>query len=161
MDIDKLLGLSSYDLEWYQMVLRAVVVFTIALIFIRTAGMRSFGTQSAFDVVFNITTGAVLSRCITGHYPFLPCLLAALTLALLHRLVAFLAFHFKTIHKLAEGDAIPLYKDGVSQEKNLAKNLIHEKEVERALREQNQDSLKDVKSIWYESDGKISVVKKE
>jgi uncharacterized membrane protein YcaP (DUF421 family) len=161
MDINDILGLNSYDLEWYQMVLRAVIVFTVALLFIRTAGMRSFGTQSAFDVVFNITMGAILSRCITGHYPFLPCLLGAFTLAIMHRLVAFLAFHFKAVHKVAQGDAIPLYKDGVKMEQNLSKNLIHEKEVERALREQNEDSFQKVKSMWYESDGKISIVKKE
>jgi uncharacterized membrane protein YcaP (DUF421 family) len=46
-------------------------------------------------------------------------------------------------------------------EKNLSLHSIHRSDLDRTLREQGIDNYENVKSIWYEVDGKISVVKKE
>jgi len=156
-----LLGLDAKDLEWYQMFTRAFIVFVTAIAFIRIAGMRSFGTQSAFDVVLSITLGAILSRCITGHYPFFPTLATALFVALLHRIFAWLSFSSKIINKLTEGEPIILYRAGKKNEKNLARHSIPEKDLMQALHEENIDSYENVKAIWFETDGKISIVKKD
>jgi len=162
MSINDLLGLDKTgDLEWFQMVLRAVIIFILALIIIRITGMRAFGTKSAFDVVLSITIGAILSRCITGHYPFFSCLAAAFALAVLHRLTAIVVYFSPTIRKLAEGEAIVLFRDNKEEKENKLKNFINETDIEKSLREENLDGLKNVKSIWYETDGKISVVKKD
>src|SRR3954465_3783233 len=76
-----LFGDDNADLNVLQMMVRAFVTFLIALALIRVAGIRSFGSKSAFDIVLSITVGAVLSRCITGHYSFLACISAAAVLA--------------------------------------------------------------------------------
>src|ERR1700716_2149739 len=103
------LGLHVKELQFYQMALRSIIVFVVALAFIRVSGMRTFGTQSAFDVVVSITLGGILSRCITGHYPLIPSLGAAGLLVLLHRLAAFLTYRSRTVSRLIEGDSILLY----------------------------------------------------
>ena len=36
---------------------------------------------------------------------FLPCLLAAFTLAVMHRVTSFLVYHFTVVQKIAEGDS--------------------------------------------------------
>src|SRR5690242_16873509 len=159
--LDNILGLSADELEWYQMVLRAIVVYAVALAYIRIAGMRSFGTSSAFDVVVTITMGAVLSRSITGHYPFFPCLITAAVLALCHRLIAFLNFKVDAVRRTAEGKPVLLFSEGLFVERNLSLHSIHRDDLERTLREQGLDGYSKVKTIWYEVDGKISVVTKE
>jgi uncharacterized membrane protein YcaP (DUF421 family) len=159
LEID-LLGLYEKDLEWYQMFIRALIVFTVAIIFIRIAGMRSFGTQSAFDVVLSITLGALLSRCITGHYPFVPTLATALFLALMHRLCAWMSYRSKAMNRLLEGDAVPLFRQGSRIEKNLSRHAISEKDLLQAVHEQGLPGFEQVDTIWMEPDGKISVVKK-
>ena len=156
-----LLGLEVKELEWYQMVIRAIVVFLIALAFIRIAGMRSFGFRSPFDIVLSITLGAVLSRCITGHYPFFPCLAAATTLAFFHRIIAWFSYKNTIINKLTEGDPVLLYKDGKKIEKNLEEFNISESDITKALHQQNLGDYKKVASIWLETDGTISIVKKD
>ncbi|MCW3103102.1 MAG: hypothetical protein JWO09_1542 [Bacteroidetes bacterium] len=156
-----LLGLEEKDLEWYQMMTRTVVVFIAAVAFIRLAGMRTFGTKTPFDVVVSITLGALLSRCITGHYPFFATLLAAMSLAVVHRLCAWLAFRSKIIQKLMEGDSVLLFRNGVKEHRRLAKHCISEKDIIKALHEECLDSLDKVKELWLEPDGKISVIKKE
>lgn len=156
-----LLGLELKDPEWYQMMVRAVIVFVVALIFIRLAGMRSFGFRSPFDVVLSITIGAVLSRGITGQHPFFSCLGAAITLAFFHRLVAWLSYKSRMIHKLTEGDPVLLYNSGELYKHNLAKYNITEGSIIRALHKNNQPDYKKVQSVWLETDGTISVVLKE
>src|ERR1700712_215578 len=92
-----LLGLSATDLEWYQMLVRTIIVFIAALAFIRLSGMRTFGMQSPFDMVVYITLGGMLSKTIMGHYPFGSCLIACASLVSLHRLVSFLSNKSKII----------------------------------------------------------------
>ena len=103
--LNNLLGFGQHDLEWYQAALRAVLMFVIAMITIYIAGIRSFGAKTPFDVVVSITLGAVLSRCITGHYPIFPCVSAAFALALCHRSVAFFTHRFAIVRKVTEGKA--------------------------------------------------------
>jgi uncharacterized membrane protein YcaP (DUF421 family) len=156
-----LLGLDAEDLAWYQMCVRTVIVFILAIIFIRVAGVRTFGTKTSFDIVVSITLGALLSRCITGHYPFFPTLSAVLCLALFHRFSAWIVYRSKFLCRLMEGDSIPLFRGGKREQKNLAKHCVSEKDITKALHEQNLAGLEKVESIWLEPDGKISVVKKQ
>lgn len=156
-----LLGLDQKDLEWYQMFVRTVIVFTVAIAFIRIAGVRTFGTKTTFDIVVSITLGALLSRCITGHYPFFETLGAAMFLAIFHRLLAWAAFHNKSFRKLIEGDAVLLFRNDKRIEKQLKKHCISEKDLTKALHEETLDDYKKVKEMWLEPDGKISVIKKE
>jgi uncharacterized membrane protein YcaP (DUF421 family) len=156
-----LLGMHAKELLWYQMLVRALVVFVFAIVFIRMAGVRSFGTKSAFDIVLSITLGTVLSRCITGHYPFFATLSAALFLAVLHRITAFVSYKYKTIDKLTEGKSVLLFKDGKVLEKSLSKYSITEKNLIQAIHKESIDDFEKVKTMWLEPDGKISVVKKQ
>jgi len=156
-----LLGLAAKDLEWYQMLTRTAIVFSLAMIFIRLSGMRTFGTSAAFDVVTSITLGGILGRCIMGHYPFFPSLGAAAFLVVLHRLVSFGAARNKTFSHIVGGESVLLYREGTKLHKQLKKYDITDKELVKAIHEENMDNFDKVKSIWLEPDGKISVVKKE
>jgi uncharacterized membrane protein YcaP (DUF421 family) len=155
-----LIGLTTKDPEWYQIMVRTIVVFIVALAFIRISGMRTFGTQSAFDVVVSITLGALLSRAITGHYPFFNCLGSACLLVVLHRITSHLSSKSKLIKKIAEGEPKTLFENGQLVKANLIKYGITEEDIVRALHEQNINVLKKVESIILETDGTISVVKK-
>ena len=156
-----LLGLNAKDLEWYQMLVRTLLVFMAALVFIRLSGMRTFGTSSAFDIVVSISLGAILSRCIMGHYPFFPGLLTAGFLVILHRLVAWLASRSPFFCKLTEGSPVLLFTEGALKEKERKKYNITDVEIMTALHEQNLDGYEKVKDIWLEPDGELSVVKKD
>jgi uncharacterized membrane protein YcaP (DUF421 family) len=155
-----LLGLDLDELAWHHMMFRGILVFLLAMIFIRMSGMRSFGTRAPVDVVLSITIGGILSRCITGHYPFFACLGAALTLAVCHRLVAFLCCKFDSVRRTVEGQSVLLYDKEGLKSKSIVKYSIQLEDLNRALREQGLKDWSQVLTISYEVDGKISVVKK-
>ncbi len=156
-----LLGLHEQDLQWYQMLTRTIIVFMAALVFIRLSGMRTFAKQSPFDMVVYITLGGMLSKTIMGHYPFFPCLVACGALVFVHRLLSALAYRYKIIRKLVEGDAVTLFADGRKNGDNLKKYEISTKDLLVTIRENGLDNLDSVKSLWLEPDGSISVIKKE
>jgi uncharacterized membrane protein YcaP (DUF421 family) len=157
MDID-LLGLERDDLLWYQMFTRALIVFIVAMIFIRVAGMRSFGTSSAFDIVLSITLGGILSRCITGHYPFFATLGTAFMLALLHRITAWLSYKNAVFNKYVGGKVDLIYDQGKFIRNNLAKHCIAESELHEFLRQHSLEDFSHVKKMYVEPNGKVSII---
>jgi uncharacterized membrane protein YcaP (DUF421 family) len=88
--INELFG-DGQDLNALQMGCRAFVVFFIAVLLLRIAGMRAFGKKSAMDATIAIMLGAILSRSVVGVSPFFPTITAALVLACVHRLMAWLS----------------------------------------------------------------------
>jgi uncharacterized membrane protein YcaP (DUF421 family) len=159
--MNDILGLDLKELEWHHMVMRTVVVFFSAMIFLRLAGRRAFGVRTPFDVVLSITIGGILSRAIGGHYPFFPCLASALALAILHRIVAHLACRFEVVRQLMEGNPVILFSNGKKYENKMHKHGVDDEDLQRSLRKQKVADFDKVQTIMFETDGSLSVIEKE
>jgi uncharacterized membrane protein YcaP (DUF421 family) len=160
--LDTLLGIGSDSLTWWQMAVRAIVVFIAALLIMRIGNKRIFGKHTAFDIVLGIIYGSVLSRAITGNSPFWPTLAAALTLVLLHRFFAFLAYNTSGFFgPFIKGSPVCLIKDGKVQEDELKKHSLTENDLHEALRIGGVTDAKDVAYGCLERSGDISIVKKD
>ncbi len=155
-----LFGISESSLTWYQMSLRAVGVFFAALAIMRIGSHRVFGKNTAFDIILGIIYGSVLSRAITGNSPFWPTLAAALTLVMLHKLLAMLAFSSHSgFGNLIKGRPHELVKDGELQWKAMRNNSVTENDIKEALR--NSGHKPDISSVhraYLERSGDISII---
>lgn len=67
-----IIGPDSNAINWWQMCIRGVLIFCIALLLVRVGDRRIFNKNAAFDIVLSIILGSVLSRAITGNAPFVP-----------------------------------------------------------------------------------------
>src|SRR5438045_5489949 len=94
------LGARPEELTFVQISLRGVVVFTATLIMIRLGHKRSLSRKTAFDAVLLVILASVLSRAINGSAAFFATLGGGLVLVLLHRLLAFIAFHVHSFGRL-------------------------------------------------------------
>jgi uncharacterized membrane protein YcaP (DUF421 family) len=149
------------DLTMLQMSARAFVVYLIALVLIHISGKRTFGKKSAFDTTITIVLGAVLSRAIVGASPFLPTIAGSLTLVLIHRVLGLVILHNKTAGKVLKGEKIILYENGKVNEGNLRKCLMTHDDLMSDVRlKANDNNLKNVREIYMENSGELSVVKK-
>jgi uncharacterized membrane protein YcaP (DUF421 family) len=149
------------DLTMLQMSARAFLVYLIALVLIHISGKRTFGKKSAFDTTITIVLGAVLSRAIVGASPFLPTIAGSLTLVLTHRILGLFILDNKTAGKFLKGEKIILYEDGKLNERNLRKCLMTHDDLMSDVRlKANDNSLKNVREIYMENSGELSVVKK-
>jgi uncharacterized membrane protein YcaP (DUF421 family) len=150
------------DLSALQMSARALVVYVIALIFIRISGRRTFGKKSSFDTTVTIILGAVLSRAIAGASPFVPTIACSLLLVLIHRFVSWLILYSPTLGNFIKGHKRPLYQDGKVHEENLKKCLMtHDDLISDVRLKANEDSLDNISDIYMEASGELSVIKKQ
>lgn len=155
-------GSTAQDLTWWQMSLRAVVIFFLALLIIRIGNKRIFGKNSAFDIVLGVIYGSVLSRAITGNAPFWPTVGAAFTLVLLHKSLAALAYKHHSFGNLIKGNTSLLIKDGKVQQDNVRQNSITENDLLEALRGSGQEAdVTSIKTAILERSGSISVIPKK
>ncbi len=155
------LDINGPSLNFYQMGIRAIIVFFIALIFIRIAGMRVFGKKSSFDIVLGIVLGALLSRGITGASPFFATIFASFVFVMMHRLMAYLSFKSHKAGRIIKGTPSLLFKDGEYLAENMERSLITKHDIDEALREKvNTNDLGKIKEAYYERNGEIGFVTK-
>ena len=163
-------GMEGFVKEWFgpdttnltsiQMMVRAIVTFLIALVLIRFAGIRSFGSRSAFDIVLSITMGAVLSRCITGNYSYTACVSAAAVLALMHRLFAMIAFYSPRLSVLIKGKPHMLLENDRINWKNMKRHNLSLDDLVQAGHKMGLPSIENIALAIFETDGKITIVPK-
>jgi uncharacterized membrane protein YcaP (DUF421 family) len=147
------------DLSAWQMSARAVVIFFIALVFIRISGRRSFGLHSPFDSCTTVLLGAILSRAVIGASPFLGTVSAAAVLVVLHRLIALASVHWGWFEKAVSGEGVLLLRNGRVDEDALKKALITHKDLDEAVRRKNGDEdLAKVEKVILERNGDLTVV---
>ena len=160
MNINEIFG-SGEDLSPMQMAARAFVMFFIALMLIRLAGMRIFGIKTAFDNILVIMLGAILSRGVAGSSPFFSTVAAAAAMIVVHKILAWLAMKHIWVGKIVKVYRRSLYHNGEMREENLRKTSISKDDLMEGVRlEINKNSLDDVEQIFIEKTGEISVTKK-
>lgn len=156
-----LFGIHDKTLTWWQMSFRAVGVFFAALFIIRIGYHRIFGKNTAFDIVLGIIYGSVLSRAITGNAPFWPTIAAALTLVMLHKGLAALAFHTDFgLGNIIKGKPSLLVKDGKLQWEEMRANSVTENDILEALRSSGHEpsEIENIKYAFLERSGDISII---
>jgi uncharacterized membrane protein YcaP (DUF421 family) len=145
-----------------QMSLRAVVVATICLILVRFSGRRLFGMGMAIDNVMGFLLAGVLSRAIVGVSPFFSTIAAAVTICFLYRFAAWACLYNKTFNGWLKGEERLVYHDGEFIRENMKYCRISEIEILEGIRlNAHMDNYNNIKSIYVERSGRISVVLKE
>ena len=151
----------AFDLGPWQMALRAIIVFIIAVALARLASKRFMARNSAFDLILAIMLGSVLSRAITGQSPFYPTLAASAALVAMHGLIAWIASRSGWFGFLVKGHARELVKDGRVISEAMRRNRVGEHDLQEALRVNGScASVEDVASAHLERNGDISVLKR-
>lgn len=156
------IGSDADTILWWQVMIRATIIFCIALVMVRFAGKRIFGKHTAFDIVLGIVLGSVLGRAITAHAPLITSIIAAFTLVFLHWLIAFISMKWDFFGVLVKGHFQILIKDGEIQWENMKKNNISERDLHEAIRiEGNGAKVDDIATAYYERSGDISIQLKD
>lgn len=155
--LEGLLGTKD-AITWYQMCLRAMVVFAGALVLVRLGGKRAFGKNTSFDIVLGVILGSVLSRAVTGNAPLLPTLAASAALTLLHLALARLAFHSRRFGRAIKGSHTCLLADGKYQRDAMHRTSMTEHDLQEGARLRGHDDVTRLRAIYLERNGELSIV---
>jgi uncharacterized membrane protein YcaP (DUF421 family) len=149
------------DLTAFQMSMRGLIVFILALVLIRISGRRSFGLHTPLDNIITILLGAVLSRAVVGASPFLPVIICSLVIVTIHRLLGVLISRSEQFGSFIEGNKMLLFKDGHFIDDNMKKSQVCKENVMQGIRESAlTDDLSKIDRVYIERNGVISVIKK-
>jgi len=156
------LGAEPRDLTFIQISLRGVVVFIATLIMVRVGHKRSLSRKTAFDAVLLVILASVLSRAINGSAAFFATLGGGLVLVLLHRLLAFIAFHSHWFGCLIKGLPEVIVEDGDFILPTMRRNHISTHDFEEDMRlSLRDDDISKVKKARVERSGDISFIKRD
>jgi uncharacterized membrane protein YcaP (DUF421 family) len=147
------------DLDWWQMAIRSVVVYGVALFIVRLGKKRLFGKSTAMDVVMGVILGSVLSRAINGASTLLPTAVAAAVLIFMHAISAKLALFSPAIGVLLKGRPRTIIKDGEVLSDAMRAGDLTQHDLEESLRlEGKLTDPKQVAEARLERNGKVSIV---
>jgi uncharacterized membrane protein YcaP (DUF421 family) len=154
-------GLEPKDLTFLQISLRAVIVFLATLIMIRFGHKRSLSRKTGFDAVLMVILASVLSRAINGSAAFFATLGGGVVLVVVHRLLAFIAFHSHAFGILIKGQPELIIDNGDLIFRTMRRNHISKHDVEEDMRlDARTEDLKDIRKGYVERSGDISFIEK-
>lgn len=150
------------NLSCLQMSIRGVLVFLATLIVMRIGAKRTFGKETAVDYVVIILLGGILGRAVVGASPILPVIISTFFILLFHRFLAWICLRNHFMGNLIKGEKKQLFADGKPNKKNMDTALISNEDLLEGIRMMiNARDTSNVKEIFIERNGEISVVKKE
>jgi uncharacterized membrane protein YcaP (DUF421 family) len=160
MNLQELFGRVE-DLTAVTMAVRSLIMFFIALLLIRVGGMRIFGKRTAFDNILVIMLGAILARGVVGASSFFSTVAAAAVMIVIHKILGWLAMKHVWVGMIVKGYRRSLYKNGEFNQKNMRITSISKDDLMEGVRlGMNSDNLDEVKEVYIEKNGLVSVVKK-
>lgn len=154
------IGSDADTITWWQMCIRATILFFWGIILIRLGGRRAFGRNTAFDILLAVVVGSMVSRAITATASFFPTLAATAVLIVLHRLLTRLSFHARWVGTWIKGQERRLVRDGTLDREAMRKSGITLRDLEEAARQQGVKCVDDIDHAFIERSGDISIIKK-
>ncbi len=148
---------AAADLAFWQVALRAVVVFASGAVIVRVADKRFFAKKSAFDVLMIFIVGSILGRAINGSEKLFSTIGACFLLVGMHRLLGTLACRWPRFECLIKGHANLIVRDGRPFDETLLAHHLSRADVMEDLRLKTSASeLAEVDEARLERSGDIS-----
>jgi uncharacterized membrane protein YcaP (DUF421 family) len=142
--------------------LRGFIIFIVGLVIVRIGDRRSLAEKTAFDAIFIVLVGSMLSRAINGTAPFFTTIGASITLMIIHRAFAFGAFKSHWFGRLIKGDTNTLVRKGEIEWTEMKRNLVSRHDLEEDLRlSAKTEDLSTIQMARLERSGDISFIKNE
>ncbi len=146
------------DGPWWELPLRASVVYLVLLLLMRVSGHRTVGQFTPFDLLVVMLLSEAVSSGLSGEeHSVFGGLISAATLIGLNLLVAFITARSQRAQLWIEGRPVLIGRDGEIFAEVLRRHHMPMCDMERALREADCDR-KNMKYAFLEADGKISIL---
>ena len=147
---------------WWEFVLRATVVYVACLVMVRLSGKRTVGQFTPFDLLVLVLLGTAVQNSLIGKdMSLIGGLILAATLIGLNWLAGFASARSRRADALIEGSPVLLARDGRAFEEVLRRQQISPREFKVAMRQASCGDIADVKLAILETNGRISVIKRE
>jgi uncharacterized membrane protein YcaP (DUF421 family) len=157
----ELLDLFRLQHPIWEMVLRGTVIYIGLLLVFRFLLHRDVGSMSVADLLFVVLVADASSNAMQGDYRGIGDGLVLIgTMIAWNYALDWLAFRSAAVARLLEGPPEVLVRHGRLNRRAMKRELITEDELLGKLRQQGVEHLADVRIAQLESDGNLSVFRR-
>lgn len=152
---DKLFVLTISPLELF---IRGSIIYLFILVLMRVL-RREPGTVGIADLLMVVLIADASQNAMAGEYhSILDGLILVLTIVFWNYALDWLSLRSKTIEKFTYPPPVPLFKNQRMDRPNMRKQFVTEAQLMGMLREHGIDDLTDVKAVFLEGSGHVSVI---
>jgi uncharacterized membrane protein YcaP (DUF421 family) len=142
-------------------VLRAVVIYVFLFLLMRGIGRRELSRLQPFDVLLLVVLGDLITQgALQSDMSVTGAMLAAGTFALMTVGTSFVAYRFRRMRPLLEGEPLVVVTDGKVIEQNLARERLTIEDIQEEARSNGIASLAHVRWAVLETTGRISFIQR-
>jgi uncharacterized membrane protein YcaP (DUF421 family) len=148
------------DTPILEIFVRGTLVYLTIFVLLRVVLKRQqSGVMSITDLLLIVLIADAAQNAMADDYTSIPegVLLVATLIGWSYTL-DWLAYRFPRFQRLLHPPPLPLVKDGRLLRHNMRQELVTEEELMSQLREQGVEELSQVKDVYVEGDGRISVI---
>ena len=144
------------------LVIRAFVVYLLILVLTRAMGRRELSSLQPFDLMLLVVVGDLIQQGVTQNDLSVTGVVIILsTLAVMQVGVSYLAYRFRRIRPLLEGEPVVVVQDGQPIEGNMKRERLTMDDLAEQARLNQIGSLDEVKWAVLETSGDISFIKRD
>jgi uncharacterized membrane protein YcaP (DUF421 family) len=145
-----------------ELILRGSVMFWFLFLVFRVVLRRDIGSMGITDFLFIVLLGDAAQNGMIGNATSATdCILLIATLVFWNVLVDYLSYRFEVIQRLFGSGRLCLVRDGRMLRRNMRREFISVDELMAKVRENGLESLGDVRRMYMESDGEVSLIRRE
>jgi uncharacterized membrane protein YcaP (DUF421 family) len=145
-----------------ELVVRGTAIYWFLFLLLRFVLRRDIGSIGIADVLLLVVIADAAQNAMSGGYESITDgMILVATIAGWNWVLDRLAYHVPALRKILEAEPLPLVRNGKLMRRNLRKEYITADELMAKLRQHGIDRLEDVKAATMESDGEITVVRRE
>ena len=142
-------------------VLRAVIIYVVVFAFTRALGRRELSTLQPFDLILLIVIGDLIQSGVTQNdLSVTGVLLILCTIGSLQVLTSYIAFRFRRVRPILQGEPIVLVENGKLIERNMRRERLTLDDLAEKARLSEIGSIDNLRWAVLETNGDISFIKK-
>jgi uncharacterized membrane protein YcaP (DUF421 family) len=143
-----------------ELLIRGSAMFWFLFLIFRFVMRRDLGSVGLADILLLVIVADASQNAMSGSYQTVSeGFILVATIVGWNWLLDWLAFHSPVVRRFAEPRRLLLVRDGKTDERAMARQLITVEELESKLRQQGVESVRDVKRAYLEGDGEVSVIR--
>jgi uncharacterized membrane protein YcaP (DUF421 family) len=155
-------GVFAFTVSPLQLMLRGTLMYWFLFAVFRFVLRRDIGALGVSDFLFVVILGdAAQNGMIGAATSTTDGMVLVATLVFWSYLLDFLSFRFPAVQRFTSALRVCLVRDGKMQRRNMRREFITEEELGAKIRQEGVDDIAQVKRMYLEGDGEISLIKQE
>ena len=161
VDVD-LATIFSFTVSPLDLVLRGTLMYWFLFIVLRFVLRRDVGSLGISDFLFVVILGDAAQNSMIGSASSATDgMVLIATLVFWSYMLDFMSFKFPLVARFTSAPRMCLVRDGKLQRRNMRRELITDEELNAKIRHEGVDNLADVKRMYLEADGEMSLIRRD